>query len=245
MTVGYSHDLAYIHDAGYGDFARGAAPALLDALRGQGIASGLVVDLGCGSGIWAARLLDAGFDVLGVDISPAMIRLAKQKASAAKFRLASLLSAEIPPCAAVTAIGEAINYTFDPRNSRRTLRAFFRRVFAALRPGGMFIFDFAGPGRISGASRRRSSSLGPDWAILLETNEDKRRHTLIRKMTSFRKIGKVYRRTDESHVVRLYEAAKLADELRRIGFRARITRSYGAMRLRAATAAIYAVKPEL
>ena len=76
--AGYSEDLAYIHDAGYGDFARGAAPALLGALRAHGITTGRVVDLGCGSGIWAALLLDAGYEVLGIDISPAMIRLAKK-----------------------------------------------------------------------------------------------------------------------------------------------------------------------
>ena len=78
--TGYSDDLAYIHDSGYGDFARGAAPALLRALRTSGFQSGLVVDLGCGSGIWAQRLLDAGYKVLGLDISPAMVRLARKKA---------------------------------------------------------------------------------------------------------------------------------------------------------------------
>lgn len=243
--AGYSEDLAYIHDVGYGDFARRAAPALLAALRKQGIGSGLVVDLGCGSGIWAGRLLKAGYDVLGIDISAAMIRLAKTKAPAATFRLGSLLSAPIPACAAVTAIGEGINYTFDPRNSRRTLGALFRRVFDALLPGGMFIFDFARPGQIAGPSPRRVWSMGSDWAILLEAIEDKRRRALVRKMTCFRKKGKVYRRTEETHVVRLYEGDELMADLRRIGFRARVSHRYGAMRLRTATAAIYAVKPKL
>src|SRR5579871_6782351 len=99
--AGYSEDLAYIHDAGYGDFARGAAPALLEALRARGIQAGLVLDLGCGSGIWAARLLEAGYDVVGIDLSESMIRLAKKKAPAAEFRTGSILSAEIPRCAAV------------------------------------------------------------------------------------------------------------------------------------------------
>jgi len=29
----YQEDLAYVHDAGFGDLARGAAPAILAALR--------------------------------------------------------------------------------------------------------------------------------------------------------------------------------------------------------------------
>jgi SAM-dependent methyltransferase len=242
-VAGYSEDLAYIHDAGYGDFARGAAPALLTALRSHGINSGLVVDLGCGSGIWAERLLAAGFDVLGIDISAAMIRLAKKKAPAARFRTGSLITADVPPCVAVTAIGEVINYTFDPDSSRRTLRAFFRRVFEALRPGGMFIFDFAEPGQLQDSTPWRAHTIGRDWAVLLERSEDKHRHTLTRKITSFRKYGKLYRRTDETHVIRLYRAEELKEDLTRIGFEAIIERKYGAMPLRAATAAIYAWKP--
>src|SRR5689334_16023148 len=114
--AGYSEDLAYIHDAGYGDFARGAAPAALKTLRARGIATGLVVDLGCGSGIWAQALLAAGYDVLGIDISPTMIRLARRKAPGARFLTGSLFSMSLPACAAVTAMGECVNYAFDRRN---------------------------------------------------------------------------------------------------------------------------------
>jgi SAM-dependent methyltransferase len=171
--AGYSEDLAYVHDAGYGDFARGAAPALLTRLRGRGITSGLVVDLGCGSGIWAARLLQAGYDVLGIDISPAMIRLAKKKAPAAKFQVGSLLSADLPRCLAVTALGEVINYTFDPAGSRRSLRPFFRRVYDALHPGGMFVCDSRSRARYRralGAGLIRSDRTGLCWWMPRKTN---------------------------------------------------------------------------
>jgi len=63
----YETDLAYIHDRGFGDFARRSAPGLLKLLRQNGIVDGLVVDLGCGSGIWAHQLANAGFQVMGVD----------------------------------------------------------------------------------------------------------------------------------------------------------------------------------
>src|SRR5689334_5247848 len=66
----YQDDLAYIHDAGFGGFARGSAPGLLTLFRRNGITGGLVVDLGCGSGIWANELAGSGYQVLGVDISP-------------------------------------------------------------------------------------------------------------------------------------------------------------------------------
>lgn len=42
----YRSDLAYIYDAGFGDFARNATPELLAILRRAGIRRGLVVDMG-------------------------------------------------------------------------------------------------------------------------------------------------------------------------------------------------------
>ena len=96
MTDAYHDDLAAIHDAGYGHFARAAGPVLLGELRRRGVRDGLVIDLGCGSGILAAELTAAGYDVLGFDLSPAMIALARKRAPKARFRRQSLWAAELP-----------------------------------------------------------------------------------------------------------------------------------------------------
>ena len=74
----YETDLAFVHDSGFGGFANDSAPGLLAAFNKAGINDGPVVDLGCGSGIWARHLTDAGYDVTGIDISPAMIKLARK-----------------------------------------------------------------------------------------------------------------------------------------------------------------------
>src|SRR5262249_54099196 len=103
-TIAYGDDLAYTHDVGHGDFARRAAPGVLALLTRSGITGGLVVDLGCGSGIWARILTNAGYDVLGVDYSAAMIALARRHAPKAKFCHGSYLDADLPPCDAVTSI---------------------------------------------------------------------------------------------------------------------------------------------
>jgi len=66
ILAGYQEDLAYIHDVGFGAFSSESAPGLLEILHQKGINKGLVVDLGCGSGIWAKALTQAGYDVLGV-----------------------------------------------------------------------------------------------------------------------------------------------------------------------------------
>jgi predicted TPR repeat methyltransferase len=139
----YGDDLAYIHDVGFGGFAAGAAPGVLETLRRNGIHEGVVVDLGCGSGIWAKHLTEAGYRVVGVDLSPAMIRLAQQRAPDAQFHVASFLSFELPRCRAVTALGEVLCYLFDRSNNRKALAGLFQRAAGALESGGLMIFDVA------------------------------------------------------------------------------------------------------
>src|SRR5579871_693166 len=192
----YDRDLAYIHDTGFTAFVRKSTPGLLRLLRRYGVANGLVVDAGCGSGVWARELTDRGYQALGIDISPAMIRLARRQAPDAKFRTGSFWSADLPTCAAVTSIGEVVNYAFDTRSGKAALSAFFARVYKALRPGGVLIFDIVEPGATEGLPARRFLE-GPDWAILLETREDRKRGTLTRRIVSFRRVGSVYRRSEE------------------------------------------------
>src|SRR5215208_5558836 len=101
MTKWYREDLAYIHDVGHGDFALQSAPGILEILARNGIRDGLVVDVGCGSGLWARELVEAGYRVVGIDISEAMIELSRSRVPEAEFRVESLFEADIPPCRAV------------------------------------------------------------------------------------------------------------------------------------------------
>ena len=80
----YGEDLAYVHDAGFTSLAALAADRLIEELHRLS-KGGLVVELGAGSGVAAARLGAAGFDVLGIDASPAMIQLARENAPRATF----------------------------------------------------------------------------------------------------------------------------------------------------------------
>jgi SAM-dependent methyltransferase len=236
----YGTDLSFIHDVGFGGFADGAAPGLLELLRRTGIDRGLVIDLGCGSGIWAARLTAEGYDVLGFDQSPAMIALARRKAPEARFETASLFGADIPACAAVTSVGECLNYAFDRTNSRRALKRLFARIYQSLSPGGVFVFDIAEPGQPTTALARRFVQ-APEWAVLVEASESA--GVLVRRITTYRKTGKIYRRNEETHKLKLYRATDLVADLRAAGFSARTMRSHGDFDLPPAHTAIVARKP--
>ncbi|NNE08660.1 MAG: class I SAM-dependent methyltransferase [Gemmatimonadetes bacterium] len=241
MKLAYGEDLAWVHHDGFGAFARRSAPGLLALFRDAGIESGRVVDLGCGSGIWAAALGRAGYDAHGIDSSRHMIALAREVAPAATLVNESLWSAELPPCRAVTSLGECVNYLFDGKKDRRATRSFFRRVHAALEPGGVFAFDFAEPGRSRGGYRGFTEGAG--WSIQYDVSENARRTVLVRRIVVFRRAGETWRRSEETHELRLFRAPDLAGQLREAGFRARIVRGYGEFRFPPSYAAIIARKP--
>ena len=243
MAEWYGEDLMYTHDVGHADFALDPAPGILQILGRSGIDDGLVIDLGCGSGLWARKLLDAGYDVFGVDISEAMIGLARRRAPEAGFRVGSLFEVGIPRCRAVTAISEVLNYLFDAENEVRGLGGVFRRVSETLVPGGVFVFDVLGPGQVPPGTRAKGFGVGEDWAALSEREEDHERGTMERRIVSFRKVGEYYRRSDEVHRVRLYDPSEIAAELERAGLLARPMRSYGDLPLDEGHTAFVARKP--
>jgi len=225
----YATDLAYIHDAGFGSFAVAAAEFLLAYLPDHDIHSRQIVELGCGSGIQAAAMTEAGYDVLGYDISPAMVSLSQARCPGGDFRCASFFDAEIPACRVVTAVGEIFNYLFDSRNSLADLKKLFRRIYVELDPGGVFLFDVALVGRIPGGTRRTYVER-ENWACLYEGREDARRHQLERHITTFRREGVHYRRSHELHRLRIYDRGQFLAPLRQIGFRVRTLAGYGPYR---------------
>lgn len=68
-----------------GDSLWSSLEALLPDLEGK-----RVLDAGCGSGVYTSRLLDRGGDVIGVEISEAMLREARDRVPEATFRRADL-----------------------------------------------------------------------------------------------------------------------------------------------------------
>jgi SAM-dependent methyltransferase len=205
----YPADLARIHDEGFGDFARAAACELHRHLPPDG----LVVELGCGTGISSEILVRLGYRVLGVDISDEMLAIARRRAPGAEFRRASLWEVEIPSCVAVTAIGEVLNYAADERASAEHLPELFAGIRDALQPSGVFMFDFATPGRGTGVVSTRQ---GDGWRIESVALEDPVVRTLERRMT----IEIDGERREEVHRLRLYERDDVARYLEDAGFTA-------------------------
>lgn len=209
MSSWYGEDLAWIHHAGHSDFAESIAPWLIRTLP-----RGLIVDIGCGSGVLARELTNAGFDVLGIDASPSMIALARETAPRARFEVGSFTTANLPPCAAIVATGEIFNYG--------DLRTFIPRVRT-----NVLIFDLAERGSYPAHSEHRAG--GDDWSVI-SIKESDGVH-LTRRVLTFRNIGGEIRRSEEVHELELYDGSEVQALLRGAGFTVRTRRSYGAYRL--------------
>lgn len=222
----YQADLARIHVDGYSFHWEGAAPSLLEWLRDAKVPrGGRVVDLGCGGGQWLAMLQRKGYLACGVDISPEMIRIAERTAPGTELLCGSLDEVELRECDAVTSLGEPLNYL----NSGPRMKRVFKRVYAALKPGGLFVFDVRTPpdGPQPPVDRVRS---GDDWFCHSRIEEDSR--GVRRSITTFvADTEGRYRREEETHRLKLFRTEVMREWLTAIGFRARTRRGYGAYQL--------------
>ena len=223
----YGVDLARIHHEGHGELARSAGPAVVTLLRQAGIRNGLVVDLGCGSGILARHLVDSGYAVLGVDPSAAMLQLARRVAPAARFVRSRAEDVDLPRCVAVLATGESLTYVTRRAAPAAHLRRHIQRVSAALIPGGLFIFDAIAESDPVPMNYRTWRATR-DWAVLADVTEDRRRHVVCRRITTFARVRSTYRRSYTEHRVGVYARRTVLRELRRRGFIARTLAGYGA-----------------
>jgi SAM-dependent methyltransferase len=226
--VFYGSDLATAHDAQFGFLARAAAPALVRMLRTAGFRDGLVVDLACGSGIGAELLVEAGYDVLGVDVSADQLAIARRRAPAARLEQGSLFDFEPPPCVAVSIVGEGLCYTADPRAGRDAAREVFGRARAALAPGGVLLFDVVESGRERPEPRRLWNE-GDAGMVCVEAWAEQEERLVRRRIVTFTPAGDgAWRRSEELHSLRELEREEVLADLDAAGFDARSLRGYGA-----------------
>jgi SAM-dependent methyltransferase len=146
MTQAYSESFARAYNRIWTDFADRAAPRILARYRAtnHGRRKRPVLDLCCGTGTLALHFLAAGFPVTGVDASKPMLRYARKNARTfIRSGLAEFIEADVTAFEAPSRYGLAVS-TFDSLNHLDGLPALGQccaRTFAALLPGGLFIFD--------------------------------------------------------------------------------------------------------
>lgn len=221
----YRPDLARVHHEGFGHHADTCAPgilALLEPVRARG---GLVLELGCGSGLLTRHLVDAGHRVIATDASPAMLDLAREHVPEAEdVRVAVLPEDPLPDADAVVSVGHVLNYLPDAAALERGLLA----IAQALRPGGVLAIDLCD--LEWGRSRRDQAGYGEvteGWALITRFSTPSP-DRYVREITTFTRCADgSWRRDDERHDNVLVDTSTVPDLLRAYGVEATVRSSFG------------------
>ncbi len=142
----YNSEFAHVYDLHWGGFARQVAPRIRAFYESTPLAqtNKSVLDVCCGAGHLAFYLLEHGYDVTGLDFSPAMLHYAIEKNQAyIEEGRARFIEGNASDFTLDGHFGLAAS-TFDALNHLPDLAALqgcFRSVAAVLEEGGSFIFD--------------------------------------------------------------------------------------------------------
>jgi SAM-dependent methyltransferase len=220
----YRQDLALVHHLGYGFHADRCASGILELLEPVLATGGLVLELGCGSGLLTRYLLDAGHRVIATDASPAMLELAREVAEGAEeVRRLVLPDEPIPACDAIVSIGHVLSYLPDEASLDRALVA----AAGALRPGGVFAIDLCDLrwGQVDRPPNQGRA--GDTWAIISEFSTP-RPNSFVRDMVTFvQEADGTWRRDEERHENVLIDTSRVPALLAEHGVEARVSRSFG------------------
>jgi SAM-dependent methyltransferase len=193
----YRADLAKIHHEGFGFHADACAPGILELLRPIRESDGLVLEIGCGSGLLTKHLTEAGHRVIATDASAAMLDIARTYApGAAEHHVIALPDDPLPEADAIVSTGHALSYI----DTQARLEAALVACARALRPGGVLALDLEDLStRDAQMARPPAAWVGQTWAMFMERLSDGPTH-FARSMTTFvQEDDGRYRREHELH----------------------------------------------
>lgn len=217
----YHSVLAEIHDRWFRSIPESAADHL------AAIAAPLVpfdiVDLGCGSGVLLERLRGRTGTIHGYDISSEMTAKCRQRLPEGTFETCALFDVMLPKTDVVTMVGEILSYAAsDPEYGAISVGPLLSRVHAALRPGGLFLFDVLGSGHGYAGDFHHEH---PEYRIhsVVRMEED----IVVREILSSLKRGGRYEDSVEVHRLRMFDERSLTEVLTSAGFTVRRITQYG------------------
>lgn len=126
------------------------ADFITEYLCSKGISEGIILDLGCGTGVMTRLLREKGYDMIGVDSSPEMLEVAREAEQdesyvnqpAILYLCQDMREFELyGTVQAIVSVCDSVNYITEPEE----LLEVFRLANNYLEAGGYFIFDLNTP----------------------------------------------------------------------------------------------------
>ncbi len=184
---------------------------LCGLLAEYGVTDGLVAELGCGTGTMTQLLMEAGYDMIGIDSSQQMLEVAREKLYELDFEgeppilylNQDMRAFELyGTVRALVSVCDSMNYLLTEED----LLAVFRLANNYLDPGGIFIFDMKTDYFFRSVMGNRSiTDVREDCAMIWDNAYEEETSTNIYQLTLFaEEEGGLYSRADELHRQRAY-----------------------------------------
>jgi len=158
-----------------------------------------ILDIGCGSGGFMLKAKEAGFEIVGIDISEEMINNAKTKGLEVYHKDLCEFEGKFDAC---VAIFDVVNYM-----EKDYLKNFFKCVKSVLKKDGYFLFDV---NSLYGFEEIAQGTLAVEddkiFGVLNSLFEDNIMETQI---TIFEKDSKLYKKEDGKIVQYFYKNQEL------------------------------------
>ena len=185
----------------------------------EGLAPRTAVDLACGTGSVALLLARQGLTVTAVDMSEEMLTAAAQKAvgepNPPVFVHQKLQELKLPKGVdlAVCAL-DSLDYITDPVDCEEAIR----RIYKALNPGGIFIFDVNTPEKLRAMDGQVFLDEDDDVYCVWRGEFDEETNICAYGMDLFQREGDAWYRSFEEHREYAYSQEQLTAFLRQSGF---------------------------
>lgn len=190
-----------------------------EILAREGVTPRSAVDLACGTGSITALLCQRGILTLGVDLSEEMLTVAQQKTMDLDprpfFSCQPLERLRLPRGVdlAVCAL-DSLDYITDPRACQEAIR----RVYRALNPGGVFIFDVNTPEKLRAMDGQVFLDEDEDVYCVWRGEFDEETNICSYGMDLFQRQGTLWHRSFEEHREYAYAPEQLKTYLKQAGF---------------------------
>lgn len=191
----------------------------MEILKREGVHPRTVVDLACGTGSVTEILAQMGYPVVGVDMSEEMLTVAAMKTGDLEprplFTCQYLQKLRLPKAVdmAVCAL-DSLDYILNPDHCKEAIR----RVYKALNPGGIFIFDVNTPEKLRAMDGQVFLDEDDDVYCVWRGEFDEKTNICSYGMDLFQRAGKVWHRSFEEHQEYAYSQAQLTGFLKEAGF---------------------------
>jgi len=193
-----------------------AFPLLERIWLGRLPAGARILDVCCGTGYLAELLTQRGYKVTGVDLSPAMIAFARERAPEAEFHVADAARFQAPgEFEGAVSTFDSLNHILHPEDFEAALR----NTAEALKPGGLLVFDMLLEEGYRTRWGEQFSLVRDDHVLTISgSGFDFRRHLASCTITMFRLVEGAWRRRDATIEERCYSRDEIEGALGRAGF---------------------------